>query len=240
MEGKTNGISITVKKGLSILIILLVFMSSIVGSASANEFTLHSGVAFGMTTEQVIQLEQKAGFEVETSEDDPNILKIQGKIASVESSRIKYQFANNKLYYARYDLGSDQINRGFEGYKKIQESLESKYGKPTGLPDGFHSSGYNDILSSIASDGFLQDQGEVETSDEWLITTNTGYIVIEHLKFFYKFTDAFLTAGMNKSYPEGRTYNEAIVYQFYELDDPLITNAINNSIENANQLENDL
>lgn len=236
---KKRFLAIFTKKLISILIILSVFTVCITGSSLADEFTLHSGVKFGMTLEEITQIEENAGFETTLNEEKTQ-LEITGKIASVENSRIDYAFINNKMFQASYALGRDSINRGVEGYSIIQESLESKYGEPTGLPNNFHSSEFLGVLSSISPDDFLQEQGDVEISNEWLIRTDNGYVVIEHIKFYYKFTKLFLDSGMRDRYPEGRTYNEKILYHFYDFNDPEINDALNNAIENSQQLQNDL
>jgi len=226
-------------KKTTVILIILVLLSCSLGSALADEFILHSGVKFGMTIEDIRQIETNSGFDVENNEDNTE-LTISGKIASVEDSTITYTFHDNKMFQTKYSLGKDRIDRGIEGYRIIQQSLESKYGNPTGLPDGFHSSEFNNIISRIAPDGFLQEQGDIELSNEWLITTDTGYVIIEHIKYYYKFTKLFLDSGMNKNYPQGRTYNEAILYQFYDFNDPELNNAVNNALESIKQLENDL
>ena len=61
MEGKTNGMSITVKKVLSILI-LSVLTGCMVGNAIADDFSVRNGIQFGISIDEVKQIETSNGI----------------------------------------------------------------------------------------------------------------------------------------------------------------------------------
>ncbi len=117
------------KKMICALVMLLVFV--VYASALAEEFTIHSGVKFGMTIEEVMQAEKEAGFEPEEITVDTrncsaihqkNGVFIEGQIAGVDGAIVTYHFDNEgKLDSTIYNL------RGT--YRDIEDSLIEKYGK---------------------------------------------------------------------------------------------------------------
>ena len=189
MEGKTNGISITVKKGLSILIILSVFISCIVGSASANEFTLHSGVAFGMTEDEVRTLEKKAGFDLVDysgvndygSNKISKKKEVKGQIAGISDSTIHYMFdKGGKLTACTYILG-DMFTDLEPNYSTIENALIKKYGEPSEL--------WLPIAERIGFEPLLYINSwgmgfkSLPENSSWLIEQDDGsYVLISHYK----------------------------------------------------------
>lgn len=66
------------KKILCLVISLIVLLSSI--SALAEEFTIHSGVMFGMSIDEVISAETASGFPAELN-DEGNQVSFEGTVA---------------------------------------------------------------------------------------------------------------------------------------------------------------
>ena len=121
------------KRMVCTLALLLVLVLSV--SALAEEFTLHSGVKFGMTIEEVMQAEKDAGFEpTEGTIDTQNCSEIHQKngvhieeqqVAGVDDAYIQYHFDNEgKLDSAIYNL-----RRGYFESSDIKDSMIEKYGK---------------------------------------------------------------------------------------------------------------
>lgn len=226
------------KKAISILLVLLVIVCGI-GSTLAEDFTLHSGVSFGMTLEEIKKIEEDAGFSTDIP-DNNAYLQVYGKIASIENSAINYYFDNNKMNIAKYRFGKDSTDRGSNEYSLIQESLNNRYGSASGLPDGFHTKQFNEDMKNIVGDGITTNDGTITRDEGWLIPQENGYIAIEHYTFYYQFTQSFLNAGMIDFYPEGKAFYHMISYEWYDADDPAIANALNTVQENISQLNNDL
>lgn len=123
------------KKPVSILIILSILFVYMNNSAFADEFTIHSGVRFGMAHEEVTRLEEAAGFNVGEYEkslfiDDMNV-EVKGTIAGVSNGKIYYFFGyDDVLHEAFYDL-YDANN-----YETVLSTMKEKYGEP-GLNEGW-------------------------------------------------------------------------------------------------------
>ena len=229
MKGRIN-----MKKLISILLIGMLLFSSI--SALAEDFTLHSGVTFGMTMDEVKSLEQNAGFAIETDDhkyDSSKVasaLEVTGKIAGFENSDIHYLFDNSgKLYAATYWL---RTNDALESdYATIQNALEGKYGNPNDAwllvanRIGFEP---NDYLSLA---GLARNNKNVlPYYNSWLVELEDGnYVVIAHYK------DSATVFGM--------TLNMHIVgYQWYSAEEMAneLNDISNEADENQSQRDNDL
>ena len=110
---------------------------------STSEFTLHSGVAFGMTIKEVESCERSAGFTLMdydrygdyATDRAKTIKEINGKIAGIDYSYIDYMFdSDGKLYSATYWLGPEILNEQIkEDFETIDSALKSKYGEPDDL-----------------------------------------------------------------------------------------------------------
>lgn len=102
------------------LVLMLVMMFS-VSAFAEDEFSLHSGVKFGMTFEEVKALEKEAGFATE-SHEEWNYLVAKGTIAGQKDSNVYYFFYDNKsLNWMEYSFEGDV-------FQIMESSLENKYG----------------------------------------------------------------------------------------------------------------
>ena len=222
------------------IIICMILMITILFSNSAfaeEEFNLHSGTKFGMSVDEVIKLEQEAGFDVEDSHlENDGYLEIRGKIAGYDDVIAKYYFTEDgtlhKLYY--HFVSEDNI------YQELEKNLEKKYG-PTeynsfagvSLPiftvDGYEYSKFRtgvlteveyvcrfSVLERIYSQRIIQ-----------ITETESVYIECEYsVSSFDTFKD-----GQWISHPAGST---SITYQFL---DTQATEEINSFLK---QRDNDL
>lgn len=76
------------KKMFCLVIALIVMLGSV--AALAEEFSLHSGVKFGMTREEVAAAEKANGFKPQDN-SEYDTLDVNGFIAGYNNSDIKYK-----------------------------------------------------------------------------------------------------------------------------------------------------
>ena len=147
MEGKTNGMSIAVKKVLSIFIILSVLTSCMVGNAMADGFSVRNGIRFGMSFEEVKATElqngvvvsdpeqrmkevaEEYGLEYEVNESDfGKQLTASLSIAGFDHGYLCYDFTSDKLTNITYKWTKDKRN-DFElsEEESVKQSLIDQY-----------------------------------------------------------------------------------------------------------------
>lgn len=174
------------KKVLSMFLVVLFIC--IAGISSAEDFTLHSGVVFGMTREEVKAKEKEKGFspsetqlEYTFYEEDggyyqmkTNALSIDGSMVGIANSHLYYYFdEDNKLFAAVYSFGTDE-EYPVTTYNDIQALLENKYGEQKTQEKYKVAS----ILDVFISNLFL---GQVYTFDDIQIELDNGSIIsIKH------------------------------------------------------------
>ena len=176
------------------IILMLCFIPAL-----AEDFTLHSGVKFGMNKEEVINAEKNAGFADTESEDMDDMfthncsaiheqsgVKVKGQIAGVDDSLIHYHFnKDGVLDSAVYDF-TNHPKGGV--YSPIRESLIKKYGTPDiDFSEIWHSS-LSMCVYSLA-DKWVEEYNIPEigysckvdylNNDSWLVPQDDGsYIII--------------------------------------------------------------
>ena len=181
------------KKTLSLFLIL--FIACIVSISSAEEFTLHSGITFGMTMDQVMTCEKSAGFKPEkktlTQKSDAteegsfyfcskkhlaDYIYVEGQIAGQKDAAIRYHFNSKK----QLDAAVYEFFGGKAMYKTLRESLIKKYG------EAFDTSLINIWLKYLHPDALNIFQYSAQyvnvdyhSADSWLIPQDNGdYILI--------------------------------------------------------------
>ncbi len=122
------------KKMLCVMLVALMLM----GTAFAEkEFTLHNGTKFGMTLEEVRQLEQetidgplnaKWGITLKNYESNGYLLGMRAVIAGYDNTSLCYGFIDNKLVAMYYGFKTD-ANTIFDEYYNIEQGLVKKYGE---------------------------------------------------------------------------------------------------------------
>ena len=115
-----------------LLILCLLCVSTVVIAEEKDVFTLRNGIQFGMTKDEVFELEAQNGwtFEWANGSGACNYYIAQGTVAGYENGIIVYCFENDKLVQCTYSLETkfkdgDQINAAFT---KREKELEKKYG----------------------------------------------------------------------------------------------------------------
>lgn len=147
------------KRLVSLLLVVMLMLPCV--SSLAEDFTLHSGTKFGMTLEEIKEIEEKAGYTVEMTNDgsvwnpdDSLCLWIKNTDLLGIGGHIGYDFSpttglcNECFYYvvnpSTKSVSAKEIMRTIEKYK-------SKYGEPVFKGE------YADIASEAhdAVDGYL-------------------------------------------------------------------------------------
>ena len=223
------------KKMLCLVISLVVLLSTV--SALAEEFTIHSGVMFGMTREEVITLETDAGFEVIESEE---YITVKGKIASIDKSAIRYYFEENALTTAWYRLGGTHSDVGDSTYDPdsfdvVEDALVSKYGEPnfdTQVLDSIASEYDIDGLNKYLIGGVYRDYGVAGWSN-WLFPVDEDtYLFIDHHLFSGELKGA---GGLSVGY-------HTLCYQMMDAAEveSVIQSIADENQEDSQQLEDDI
>ena len=118
-------------------IISLVLMFAMLFSVSALaevEFTLHSGTTFGMSSQEVAQIELEKGFDMEVYHwEDTGEYSVwgSGRIANMDKTQIRYSFTNDDSLYDLvylFDEGDDDLAKTLIKFDTIEEGLIAKYG----------------------------------------------------------------------------------------------------------------
>ena len=109
--------------GLLYMIVMLLSISAF----AEDTFTLHNGITFGMTADEVIQQEQAAGFEYTVDNQSARKLIIIGKVAGYDETSINYIFADDGtlscMQYTFHNGNQSSV------YQAMENTLAKKYGK---------------------------------------------------------------------------------------------------------------
>lgn len=108
------------KKALLVLFSMVLIFATQFAFAD-EEFTLHNGTKFGMTIDEVTEIESSKGFSLTSNNSH---LSGRGTIAAQSDSSIDYFFGDdNRLYRMSYDFSD--INCFYD----IEKNLIAKYGE---------------------------------------------------------------------------------------------------------------
>ena len=179
----------------TILVVLFVALLAVcmIGSALSEDFTLHSGVKFGMSEQEISACEGNAGFKLK----DVFVLsstpmkKISGQVAGIQGSEIIYAFdSNGRMFASTYSLGG--TNASFDpDYSFVEQALTDKYGEPDNswFPAIVSISSFEPFNYFISWGNFSA--GLPEKYSSWLIKTeDESCVVIVH---YYEYGGASTT-----------------------------------------------
>ncbi len=207
MEGKTNGMSIAVKKVLSIFIILSVLTGCMVDNAIADVFSvresaessfqLRNGIHFGDYIDNVKDKESQdihTKLRIDSREEythyigdpkeffDNEYLKYDGSVAGYSDAHVTYYFdlsTNNliEMSYAFFSRNSPVDTSAFVS------TLREKYGNPR-IDDELFPVPSLDIYQVLNS--FNRFEGDIDNYSEWIVQDNNNAAVkIELLSYYY-------------------------------------------------------
>ena len=166
------------KKIISLFLVAIITTALVVEKGFAEDFTIHSGVIFGDTKEEV-----KAKETLDSGEsgliNSGDCLIYNGKVAGYDDTNVFYQFDEtsgklfNALYYFR-GLGDQGNNQ----YKKFKEQLEKKYGEPLNKKDEIYYEIWgNKDLSFYINGVYYLSRQRLYDHNVWVVPYN-GYKVV--------------------------------------------------------------
>ena len=146
------------KRNISLFIIVVVISMLLIPESIAEAFTIHNGVTFGMSKEEVTTIETNSGFPVETISEmgaltggypmdcplhSGEYLQIKGTIAGIDDAKVEYHFNENGLESAIYILGASRNEGACDSvYKALNDALQNKYGEADDITKGLIESQY--------------------------------------------------------------------------------------------------
>lgn len=169
----------------------------------ADDFSIHSGVTFGMSESQVSEKEDQNGFSLNTEyiglllfgmskgsldmvdsylsrelEEKVDIPCISGSVAGYDESQILYFFTDDKLYSAVYHIGQSNDTSRFAN---LSDALTKKYGNTVasnGEYIDYPSQGKTakDMYKLFDSLGAFS--CTIIDTNQWLVETDSGYVSI--------------------------------------------------------------
>lgn len=159
--------------------LLMVFAMMMISTAWAEEFTIHSGVKFGMSVDEVIAAEKANGFSAKLN--DNGEVSFEGQVAGYKETNVYYQFVNQYLVSARYQFNANRTKDDI--FKVVQRTLTEKYGEPI-AEDGyldFEIEGETvlDFYAECASYGSC----DVKAFSQWVYPISSGYVNIMLIDF---------------------------------------------------------
>lgn len=178
------------------LLLVAVLALGLLGGAFADAFELHSGVTFGLSPDEVTQIEKEAGNEVSKGWSD----EIGGKmrLAGIDDSYLYYSFSDNALIQMRYEFDSSGMNnpKYDANYENVSAALAKKYGESSYSSITGKRLELPGIYKEIITSGFGQHDYWAEKSwanadyvtdkyEEWAVDQDDGSIVFIHHCMFY-------------------------------------------------------
>lgn len=193
------------KKTISFFLAITLHFLCLLGTAFADDFSVRNGIQFGMSVDEVKQLEKDNGMPDYNLylEDNYGIytyfcLGYDTSLAGIDGSRLIYCFDNktNRLKEIKYELGSryKDSEKAMSIYKTVTETMIQKYG----IPD--YSSSYNGKVFPILTESMLEAAINATSYDdmvfnEWVITNDDYYILINCVYFDSSAGGSFCTVG---------------------------------------------
>ena len=202
---------------ISILTIILLMSSTF---ALADDFTIHNGVVFGMTKNDVKETEISAGFTYNSDSDDlfgkckkhNSFLSFSGTVAGIDGANITYHFnSQDALESAIYTLGFSTAKYGTsELFSSLSNSLESKYGSEDTVAKLMIEDNYLDCCVNAYYDRWETSVSKVQVTDSKAFTykNDNGDTVVIYI------------SSLNIALSTGQSAGEGlyIFYQIYDAD----------------------
>ncbi len=221
-----------------ISIILIVILSVLVLSVSAEEFTLRNGIVFEDSMEEVLSKETIPIAEKDTEFGDkyaenkyPYSIKTkEDTVAGISGTMIIYHFdKEKKLREVVYVFPNSKIGDFVDNcYTLINGGLVRKYGTPLGYTNGTCYVVTGDALESAAEviqlvKMFGKPAG-IRSYDEWIVSCNSYNVKIEQVEYY--------------TVPSSYTYYHRVSYTYFSND--TIQNEMNSKQDQQDAIDNDL
>jgi len=202
---------------ISILTVMLLMSFTVV---LADDFSIHNGVIFGMTKNNVKEAEMSAGFTYGSDSDDlfgrckqhKSFLTFSGTVAGIDGANITYHFnSQDALESAIYTLGFSTAKYGTnELFSSLSDSLASKYGNEDAIAKIMIEDSYLDCCVNAYYERWETAVSKVEVTASKAFTYNTddGNTIVIYI------------SSLNISLSTGKSAGEGlyIIYQLYDAD----------------------
>ncbi len=172
-----------------ILLLVIVFTIATV-SCSAEDFTIHNGVSFGMTKEEVIRTENDYGIKLEEATGwnnffDNDVFRLESESTSVagrDDSTIAYLFDSTGGMNSTLYIADDFLKESIDNDRVIATLME-KYGKPVAEIDSIVNVGgeaYDslDVYMNYTKQ-HPKDNPTISLFYQWLYPIKEGYADIQ-------------------------------------------------------------
>lgn len=240
-----------------ILTLGLLFAATI---ASAEEFSLHNGITFGDTMDEVLAKETFAiksvndGSEKDSDENQNSdeggennkndslfsiialpysIITEDDTLAGIPGSSITYRFNKDKvLREAIYHFAAFSINSS--EYKEINSGLVKKYGTPLGYSNGdnYIVTGSSLPMAVIMTSltKLADGYADISNYDEWDVDAGDYHVKVDQVEYYYGFS-------YNKL-----NYSHTVGYMYFTDEDleNMKKEKENERTEKQNAIDNDL
>lgn len=175
-------------KKLSCILIAVVLMLTST-SGIGEEFSLHNGSTFGMTKEEVVELESNAGITFEESTSGNNFfpsnlprLEATTYAAGREGTSVYYLFNKNEKVNSLLYISSDFMQEPIEN-DDVLNTLNEKYGKPATEGDkciAFNGEAYAslDVYTNYTR-RYPTENVKITLFSQWLYPYDEGRIDIQ-------------------------------------------------------------
>ena len=177
------------------------------GNNSSRSFSLHGDVRFGMSLDEVTDIELQQGFYRSEEDDKPCKFRPQNDetVAGMRNAKVYYAFDDaGRLFMMEYSFSS---GASYETRDRLSSQLTKKYGEPTAyvISHGFSSEGKGErIVTPVELYGVvinpLSFRGSSGGYQEWLLEEDDGYIFIQHAFFINSYNN----------------YEQTIVYCYFD------------------------
>lgn len=196
------------------LLLVSMIILSFICSVNAESFTLHSGTMFGMTDEEVFDLEEQNGFSRKESESYGS--SVSGKIAGYDDSTVYYGFnSDGKLVSVSYKIGETSNS---SRYNVVYETLAKKYGTPRNDLVVFKNVGADNIMFSFYSLLSSLLRCTIKEANQWIISTDGGYVCITCMFFYANAQPSTTEVWISYEYITEENYNATITEKDAEMN----------------------
>lgn len=175
------------KKIICILLAMVILYSN---TALADNFTIHNGVSFGMTVDEVKATESNGGLQFQEVTKwnnffDNDIFRLESEYTTVagrDESQVAYLFDTNGRMNAVLYIADDWFKDSFNNDGVI-EALEGKYGEPVAKNDEIVDIGGEAYDSVDVYINYMKqhpsDNPKVTLFYQWLYPLDEGYVDIQ-------------------------------------------------------------
>lgn len=221
---------IIMKKSISFIFIVSVFLTCFFVTAHADDFQLRNGIIFGDTLDIVKQKETLPYKK--SNESNVKVWFGDGKISGIDG-QVRFDFSEDtgELIDMLYSFASSEKKDFVDNdYSKLQSGLIRKYGSPLNNPNGklniITGPAFEYSSTVIVLFQYIKGDGDIRDYDEWIVHCDGYNVKIDLVSYYYR----------DKDYKY--TYANLLSYHYFTDDDSI--NALKQQQEEIETIDNDL